>query len=56
MLVAEERHSDFELTLSPTADFWTPLVAKGPSIKVLHPQWLADEIRRMHLEAAKLYE
>ena len=53
---AEEGHSDFELTLSPTADFWTPLVAKGPAIKVLHPQWLADEIRRMHLEAVKLYE
>lgn len=49
-------YSDFELTLSPTADFWTPLVARGATIKVLHPQWLAEKIRNLHLEAAKLYE
>lgn len=55
-IVTEDDHSDFELTLSPTADFWTPLMARGSAIKILQPQWLADEIRMMHLEAAKLYE
>ena len=51
-----EGHSDFELTLSPTADFWTPLVARGATIKVLQPEWLAEEIKNLHLQAAKLYE
>ena len=52
----EEEFSDFELILSPTADFWTPLMARGATIKILQPQWLADVIKKMHLEAAKLYE
>jgi hypothetical protein len=55
-IVIEEGYSDFELTLSPTADFWTPLMSRGAAIKILQPQWLADEIKRLHLEAAKLYE
>ena len=55
-IVTEEGYSDFELTLSPTADFWTPLMSRGAAIKILQPQWLADEIKRLHLEAAKLYE
>ena len=49
-------YSDFELTLSPTSDFWTPLLSRGAGIKVLQPQWLADEIKNRHLKAAKLYE
>lgn len=49
-------YSDFELTLSPTADFWTPLVARGATIKILQPQWLAEEIKNLHLQAARLYE
>ncbi len=55
-ILKEEDYSDFELTLRPTADFWTPLLSRGAAIKVLQPQWLADEIKRLHLEAAKLYE
>lgn len=55
-IVTEDDHSDFELTLSPTADFWTPLMSRGSAIKILHPQWLADEIRDLHLQAARLYE
>lgn len=55
-IVTEDDHSDFELTLSPTADFWTPLIARGSAIKILQPQWLADEIRDLHLQAARLYE
>ncbi|MBP6971367.1 MAG: WYL domain-containing protein [Bacteroidaceae bacterium] len=49
-------YSDFELTLSPTADFLSPLLSRGSAIKVLEPQWLADEIQNIHLQAAKLYD
>jgi hypothetical protein len=31
-------------------------MSRGAAIKILQPQWLADEIKRLHLEAAKLYE
>ena len=55
-IAQEEGFSDFELILSLTADFWSPLMARGATIKILQPQWLADEIKRLHLEAAKLYE
>ena len=49
-------YSDFEITLSSTADFWTPLVARGATIKIFQPQWLAEEIKNLHLQAAGLYE
>lgn len=52
----KDDYSDFELTLCPTPDFYTPLLSKGPLIKVLSPKWLADEIRKQHMDAAKLYE
>ena len=55
-VTTEDDYSDFELTLRSTPDFYTPLFSRGPRIKVLGPQWLADEIKRQHLEAAKLYE
>ena len=55
-VATEDDYSDFELTLRPTPDFYTPLLSRGPLIKVLSPQWLADEIKKQHLEAAKLYE
>jgi hypothetical protein len=52
----EANFSDFELTLRPSADFMTPLLARGATIKILKPQWLADEIKNMHKEALELYE
>ena len=52
----EDGYSDFEMTLSPTSDFWTPLMSRGSAIKILQPQWLAGEIKRLHLEAAKHYD
>ena len=51
-----EGHSDFEMTLSPTADFYSPLLARGSAIKILGPQWLADEIKRLHRESFELYK
>ena len=55
-IATEEDYSDFELTLRPTPDFFTPLLSRGPFIKVLSPKWLADEIKKQHEDAAKLYE
>ena len=51
-----EDWSDFEITIRPTADFFSPLLSRGPLIQVMEPQWLADEIKRQHEEAAQLYE
>lgn len=50
-----DEYSDFELTLRPTEDFFSPLLARGAAIQVLEPQWLADEIKRRHLVAAERY-
>lgn len=50
-----EEYSDFELMLRPSADFITPLLSRGSAIKVLQPQWLADAVKNIHLEAAGLY-
>lgn len=49
-------YSDFQLTISPTADFFSPLLARGAAIKVLKPQWLADEIKNRHQAAVELYK
>ena len=49
-------YSDFELTLRPTEEFFTPLLARGNAIKIIEPQWLAEEIRKKHQEAADLYK
>jgi len=51
-----EDYVDFELQLRPTVDFSSHLLSKGNQIKVLSPQWLAEEICEMHAEAAKNYE
>ncbi len=48
--------SDFEIQIRPTADFFSPLLSRGPLIQVMEPQWLADEIKRQHEKAAGLYE
>ena len=53
-IVAETAdHTDFEVTLRPTADLKAHLLSRGRWLKVLFPQTLADEIRQLHLEAAE---
>lgn len=47
---------DFALTLRPTLDFCAHLLSRSNQIQVLRPQWLADKIKQMHLDAAKRYE
>lgn len=49
-------YSDFELKIRPSADFFTPLLSRGAQIRILEPQWLAEEIKQMHLDAAALYD
>ena len=46
-------HTDFELTLRPTADFIAHLLSRGRWLKVVRPQTLDAEVRRQHLEAAE---
>lgn len=55
-IASGEDWTDFEYWLRISNDFYTPLLSRGPNIKVLQPQWLADEIRQKHLKAAGLYE
>ena len=55
-IASGEDWTDFEYWLRISNDFYTPLLSRGPNIKVLQPQWLADEIRQQLLKAAGLYE
>ena len=55
-LCSTPEHTDFELTLRPTADFITPLLSRGAAIRVLSPQWLVLAIKQAHLDAASRYE
>lgn len=51
-----DKYSDFELTLRPTPDFVTPLISRGAQIKIMEPKWIADEVKKIHQEAAALYD
>ena len=51
-----DNYTDFELFMRPTLDFSGHLLSRSNQIKVLSPQWLADEIYNMHINAALLYE
>ena len=51
-----EDYTDFELFMRPTIDLSTHCVSRSFLIKVLEPQWLADEIHHMHMQAVLMYE
>ena len=51
-----EDYTDFELIMRPTIDLSTHFVSRSYLIKVLEPQWLADEIHTMHLRSVQMYE
>lgn len=51
-----ENYIDFEYFMRPTIDFSYHLLSLSNHIKVLEPQWLADEIYNMHLQASLMYE
>jgi hypothetical protein len=50
-----EDYADFELNLRPTIDLTRHLLGLGSTVQVLIPDWLADEVHDMHLDAAMLY-
>ena len=50
-----EDYADFELILRPTIDLTRHLLGLGSTVQVLTPDWLADEVHDMHLDAAMLY-
>ena len=52
----EHDFADFELNLRPTMDFKGQLLSRGAWLKVLEPQWLADEIREWHADSVKIYD
>ena len=52
----EQDFADFELNVRPTTDFKGQLMSRGAWLKVLEPQWLADEMRQWHEDAARMYE
>ncbi len=55
-IASEDDYSDFEIVMRPTFDFSSHLLSRGIMLKVIEPQWLADEVRDMHLQAAEMYE
>lgn len=52
----EQDFADFELNFRPTTDFKGQLMSRGAWLKVLEPQWLADEIRQWHEDSARMYQ
>ena len=54
-IASEDDYSDFEIFMRPTFDFSSHLLSRGIMLKVIEPQWLADEVRDMHREAAEMY-
>lgn len=51
-----EDYSDFEYSLRPTLDFAGYLVSRAVCVKVLEPEWLAQQICEMHEESMLLYQ
>ena len=51
-----ENFADFELRMRPTVDFSAHLLSRGGWIKVVSPQWLADEVHKMHMDAVAVYD
>lgn len=49
-------YADFELFVRPTVDFQGQLLSRGVQLKVLEPQWLADELKQWHAASAKIYD
>lgn len=46
-------YTDFEICLRPTRDFFAHLLSRGRWLQVISPDSIAQEIKQMHLDAAK---
>jgi len=51
----QQDFADYELNLRPTTDFKGQLLSRGAWLKVLEPQWLADEMWQWHEDAVAIY-
>ena len=51
-----DEYTDYEIVMRPTFDFSGYMLSRGAMAKIISPQWLADEIYNMHLDAAEMYE
>ncbi len=51
-----DNYTDFELFMCPTTELSKHLMSYGNNLKIIKPQWLAEEIHKLHADAAKLYE
>lgn len=51
-----DKWTDFEFYLRPTGDFAGHIISRGSAVKVVEPLWLADQVREIHTNAAKLYD
>ena len=55
-LQEENDYADFEFRLRPTADFKGHIMSRGAWLKVVQPEWLAQEIRQWHEDSIKKYQ
>lgn len=56
LLADEADYTDFDVCLHPTSDFLAHILSRGRWLKVISPSDIAQEIKRMHLQAATEYE
>lgn len=47
---------DFEITMRPTVDFFGYLMSRGSQLRILSPEWLAEQIHDLHRDAMRMYE
>lgn len=56
VIAQTDDYTDFELYMRPTLDFSGYMLSRACKARIIEPQWLADEIHDMHLEAVQMYE
>lgn len=49
-------YSDFSYQIHPTPDFQNHILSRAGQVKVLEPKWLAEKIKEMAMNVARLYE
>ena len=53
---AGEDYTDFKYYVRPTLELCGHILSRGARLKVLAPQWLAQKVRQMLLDAAQNYD
>ena len=56
VLAEGDDYTDYRYFILPSFDFKAELLSKGNRIEVISPQSLREEIKKSHLQAARLYE